>query len=249
MKGKIAYTQKEVFKRFIDEFDITGKKILDIGGKLTEESIELLTCKKWVSIDLNNSDKIIQGRYEEKKGDARLLCFEDEEFDFIFACNSFEHIQNLEIALSEMYRVLKKGGILYSNFGPIWSAPDGHHLDIVIGDVDYSFWKSKTLNLFEHLYLSEKELQLKLEQSYEKETVSKIIKSVFYSNWINRYSFEDYIRIFVMSNFIIEDIMTNNFIDYSYDKSYYVSKLENLEEGYSCKKNIRCRDIEVILRK
>ena len=248
MKGRIAYTQKEVFKRFIDEFDITGKKILDIGGKLTEESIELLTCKKWVSIDLNNSDKIIQGRYEEKKGDARLLCFEDEEFDFIFACNSFEHIQNLEIALSEMYRVLKKGGILYSNFGPIWSAPDGHHLDIVIGDVDYSFWKSKTLNLFEHLYLSEKELQLKLEQSYEKETVSKIIKSVFYSNW-NRYSFEDYIRIFVMSNFIIEDIMTNNFIDYSYDKSYYVSKLENLEEGYSCKKNIRCRDIEVILRK
>ena len=66
MKGRIAYTQKEVFKRFIDEFDITGKKILDIGGKLTEESIELLTCKKWVSIDLNKSDKIIQGRYEEK---------------------------------------------------------------------------------------------------------------------------------------------------------------------------------------
>lgn len=26
MKGRIAYTQKEVFKRFIDEFDITGKK-------------------------------------------------------------------------------------------------------------------------------------------------------------------------------------------------------------------------------
>lgn len=249
MKGRIAYTQKEVFKRFIDEFDITGKKILDIGGKLTEDSIELLTCKKWISIDLNNSDKIIQRRYEEKKGDARLLCFEDEEFDYIFACNSFEHIQNLELALSEMHRVLKKGGILYSNFGPIWSAPDGHHLDIVIDDVDYSFWKSKTLNLFEHLYLSEKELQLKLEKSYEKGTVTKIINSVFYSNWINRYSFEDYIRIFMMSNFIIEDIMTNNFIDYSYDKNEYVTKLENLEEGYYCKKNIRCRDIEVILRK
>lgn len=249
MRGRIAYSQEEMFERFIEEFNISGKKVLDIGGKLSSKSIALLTCDKWISIDLNNANRVINKHYEERKGDARFLGFKDNEFDYIFSCNSFEHIYELEIALSEMYRVLKKGGILYSNFGPIWSAPDGHHLDIKLENADLSFWKTNTIDLFEHLSSSEKEIKFRLEQKYGNEASSKIMKAIFNSGWINRYNFEKYIDIFVRSDFIIEDIMTNNQIDYSYDKHNYNKKISKLENSLYVKKNIRCRDVEIILRK
>jgi len=38
------------------------------------------------------------------------LPFEDETFDVVYSSNTLEHIQNIEIVMSEVYRVLKKNG-------------------------------------------------------------------------------------------------------------------------------------------
>lgn len=42
--------------------------------------------------------------------------FEDHSFDYIYSNQVFEHVENLEKVLQELYRVLKPGGIMVHNF-------------------------------------------------------------------------------------------------------------------------------------
>jgi SAM-dependent methyltransferase len=59
--------------------------------------------------------------------DAARLGFRDESFDFVFSFNSFEHFPDPEVVLSEALRVLRPGGYLYLDFGPLWLSPKGAH--------------------------------------------------------------------------------------------------------------------------
>ena len=45
-----------------------------------------------------------------KKEDLTCLTFDNNQFDFIFACHVLEHVLDEKKALSEIYRVLKPGG-------------------------------------------------------------------------------------------------------------------------------------------
>lgn len=59
--------------------------------------------------------------------DAARLGFPDESFDFVFSFNSFEHFPDPEAVLREVIRVLRPGGYLYLDFGPVWLSPKGAH--------------------------------------------------------------------------------------------------------------------------
>ena len=59
--------------------------------------------------------------------DATNLEFEDESFDFVFSYGSFEHFSEPELVLQEAIRVLRKGGLLYLDFGALYMAPQGLH--------------------------------------------------------------------------------------------------------------------------
>jgi SAM-dependent methyltransferase len=59
--------------------------------------------------------------------DAARLGFRDESFDFVFSFNSFEHFPDPELVLREALRVLRPGGYLYLDFGPLWLSPKGAH--------------------------------------------------------------------------------------------------------------------------
>jgi SAM-dependent methyltransferase len=59
--------------------------------------------------------------------DAARLGFRNESFDFVFSFNSFEHFPNPEAVLQEALRVLRPGGYLYLDFGPLWLSPKGAH--------------------------------------------------------------------------------------------------------------------------
>lgn len=54
-----------------------------------------------------------------KQDDASDLSFSDSEFDFIFSISVLEHIPKIEQALSEIDRVLRKGGLAY--LAPAWN--------------------------------------------------------------------------------------------------------------------------------
>ena len=59
--------------------------------------------------------------------DATRLGLADASFDFVFSFNSFEHFPDPEIVLREALRVLRPGGYLYLDFGPLWLSPRGAH--------------------------------------------------------------------------------------------------------------------------
>lgn len=59
--------------------------------------------------------------------DAAHLGFAAGSFDFVFSFNSFEHFPDPEIVLREALRVLRPGGYLYLEFGPLWLSPKGAH--------------------------------------------------------------------------------------------------------------------------
>lgn len=58
---------------------------------------------------------------------ASSLPFKDESFDFVFSFDAFEHFADPESVLNEAYRVVKKGGYIYMNFGSPYMSPKGLH--------------------------------------------------------------------------------------------------------------------------
>jgi ubiquinone/menaquinone biosynthesis C-methylase UbiE len=53
-----------------------------------------------------------KGTFEAKLANAENLPFEDGEFDAVFAYHSIHHIDNIEGAIDEMFRVCKQGGFI-----------------------------------------------------------------------------------------------------------------------------------------
>jgi len=52
--------------------------------------------------------------------------FDDNSFDFVFASSLIEHINNPEIMIKEIKRILRPNGLLYLSFPPFYS-PVGSH--------------------------------------------------------------------------------------------------------------------------
>lgn len=59
--------------------------------------------------------------------DAEALQFEDQSFGAVISYDSFEHFMSPEQALSEAHRVVRPGGYIYLEFGPLYLSPMGLH--------------------------------------------------------------------------------------------------------------------------
>ena len=94
--------------------------------------------KEAIGIDPTSSPKIISDNCRIEKGDIRNSSFESGYFDVIISNFAFEHILNLDVALSEMYRLLNKGDICMHNGDPF-----GQHLMGII----YGILHQKVLKL------------------------------------------------------------------------------------------------------
>lgn len=88
-KGKVLhFAPEKVFYEFIDKF----------------ENIEYVPC------DLFPEQYQFIGKSETKKVDITDIPFENNYFDFIICNHVLEHIPDDNLAMSELYRVMKKGG-------------------------------------------------------------------------------------------------------------------------------------------
>ena len=60
--------------------------------------------------------------------DDGRLPLPDNSVDAVFSTDTFEHVMNLELAYSEIFRVLRPGGVFTTAFGPLFYSPFGYHL-------------------------------------------------------------------------------------------------------------------------
>ena len=47
---------------------------------------------------------------EKRQGSLTNICYEDNYFDMVYACEAYEHAINLHGAFKELYRITKHGG-------------------------------------------------------------------------------------------------------------------------------------------
>ncbi len=100
----------------IKKYNLTSKKGLEIGSGTGafQEIIE-----DYTGIDVSKSIKKYYNKPYYVVTDGEPYPFDNESFDFIFTNAVFEHIPNIDLALNETIRVLKKDGYLL--FKPAWN--------------------------------------------------------------------------------------------------------------------------------
>ncbi len=106
--------ERDVFLKMIQP--LKEKKVLDIGCG-TGRTIELLKTYPMEITALDISEKmlkVVEKKFHDVKtvkADLNSLPFPDNTFDAVTAMFVIVHLKNLQVAFSEVYRVLKDGGV------------------------------------------------------------------------------------------------------------------------------------------
>jgi SAM-dependent methyltransferase len=90
--------------------------------------------KRVTGVDMDDSldGRAVRAGVTFVEADAARLPLEDEAFDVVYSYNTFEHVAQPDAALAEAIRVLRPGGHLYLDFGPLYFSPFGLHAYDVI---------------------------------------------------------------------------------------------------------------------
>ncbi|TSA45683.1 class I SAM-dependent methyltransferase [bacterium] len=102
-------------KRFVDDFNLSDKKVLEIGsgGGQFQDIVP-----NYTGLDITEDLRKFYHKpfFIDKTGEK--YPFEDGTFDAIFSISVFEHIPDIDNALHESLRVLKENGVLFLK--PAW---------------------------------------------------------------------------------------------------------------------------------
>jgi ubiquinone/menaquinone biosynthesis C-methylase UbiE len=139
-KSEKAYSCCHYFGKDLTPY-LKGKDVLDLGcfnGGRSIAWLEKFELASITGIDVQREyiDAATQfAQLKNAKAQYFVACgeelpFEDQNFDAIISFNVMEHLQNVEKALNECYRVLRPNGLLCVVF-PGYYHPTGHHLDLV----------------------------------------------------------------------------------------------------------------------
>lgn len=132
------YTHRDItfseLRTFLQNHPTSNVLEIGAGGNDNPNAISAKDIFNEFKIEYTGIDKFAKS---EPNGlirmDAHDLQFNDETFDLIYLCHTFEHLENPIKAIKQMKRVLKKGGF-------IWMAtpnPCEHH--ILLKDPDHIF--------------------------------------------------------------------------------------------------------------
>ena len=126
MNREIYPSALYTFLKFMRE-NSGGKRILDCGAGGHFPKISLFYANDYEVYGIEIIDEQITkaNEYAKKKGinlniqqgDMRSIPFESEYFDYVYSYNTIFHMskKDIGIAIDEIYRILKNGGLCYLN--------------------------------------------------------------------------------------------------------------------------------------
>ena len=188
--------------------DLKGGVLKELAGRDVRNAIGL-------NIAVNPSAHSERGSggvpdYEIVQGDARSLPFRSESISSILSITAFEHVHDMGVALDEMYRVLRRGGLLYSEFGPIWSCSIGHHVEAMVDGVEARHEKpgKNPVPHFAHLLMRPSQLRAAVLRTpwVFPALADAIVEWIYEGQALNRLFYEDYIRLFDASPFRVRHL-------------------------------------------
>lgn len=159
------------FLQFTNEFGVE-KTVLDCGAGGKRPPLALFFNHGYRTFGIDISDSQIDAAHDFakkhiieldiRKADMRQIPFDDESFGCVFSWNSSVHLtkDDTKVAIAEMFRVLKKRGLLYVNF--IWSK-GVDDMDLGIERNKGEFWKTYERREIVHSCFSELEADELLE--------------------------------------------------------------------------------------
>jgi SAM-dependent methyltransferase len=104
----ILRRRRQIFEAGLDRLPGSGLSVLDIGGRLQPYRPLLGTrTKRYVAVDLQVTPLVNVGAA------AEALPFRDEQFDFVICTQVFEYLPDPALAVAEIKRVLREGGVLF----------------------------------------------------------------------------------------------------------------------------------------
>lgn len=231
-----------------------GKKVLDVGtdvaGKNVQTMAEYFDPREVVGVNIAIEDKVFDRHCRVERQDIRKTSYADNQWDLVFSSSAFEHIQELDIAMAEMHRILRPGGYLYTHFGPIWSCSFGHHLWLTHNGVLINYHNC-LLPPWCHLLMSKDELAALVSQQLDRQLTQKIVEFVFHSGEQNQLMFDDYKRIFDGSAF--KQIFFKGYDDPKLNKKYQhlitAEAIQQLKRKYPGHDNFMYSGITALMQK
>ena len=104
----ILRRRRQIFEAGLDRLPGRGLSVLDIGGRLQPYRPLLgVRTKSYVAVDLQMTPLVNVGAA------AEALPFRDEQFDFVICTQVSEYLPDPGLAVAEIKRVLRKGGVLF----------------------------------------------------------------------------------------------------------------------------------------
>lgn len=127
--------------RFLLDYLVAGMDLLDCGcgpGTITRGLAEIVTPGQVVGVDIDES-QIAHAQHSAESfppidfrtDDLCSLSSDDESFDVVFVHGVLEHMSDPKTAISEIYRVLRSGGLAgsrHADFGGFLLEPAGEPL-------------------------------------------------------------------------------------------------------------------------
>jgi hypothetical protein len=157
-----------------------------------------------------------------------------------------EHVNGIVQFLDEVTRVLKPKGIFYTNFGPIWSSAQGHHVHARHGSKEARFWKPgrNPVPDYAHLYMDPGEMRACLREGpCCEELIEPIIEWVYQKDDINRCHFEEYVEAIHQCPLKLEQLRFGG------EQHPDEETLQKLVEKHGRERNFRCSHISAFFRK
>lgn len=196
-RGALEVAQQQVGLR--------GQRVLEIGGAIPVEVVRDLGALHWTAVDPQPEQQNTTG-YEIHPGRVEDLPFASESFDRVFSSCAFEHLLDLDGALKEACRVLRPGGLLFSQFAPIWSCAIGHHLWLKDEEAGLLEFNKPIVPLWGHLLLTPATLQGFLEYGLGPRVANLTTRWIFECHYINRLFERDYRDSFERSGLVVRSL-------------------------------------------
>ena len=124
--------------RYLEHFAAKDIDVLDYGCGWGGETLWLADhVRSVVGFDVEQSsiDQALSALKTSGQANCTFICdpsgrigVPDASFDAVFSTDTFEHVMDLGFAFREIQRVLRPGGLLVTQFGPLFYSPYGYHL-------------------------------------------------------------------------------------------------------------------------